>query len=139
MTNAHTSMHFGCGLWAAGFADVEPRLGFDAASCSVMNNLSELVVRHLEKDVALKLKQKDNEQLQASMPAGLSLWPGLGFIASSSSACHVWRRGGAAMPEESPECGQHRQASSLVRCCVLRHVPLPAANLRPPATHARLL
>ncbi|GLC36181.1 hypothetical protein PLESTF_001471200 [Pleodorina starrii] len=48
------------------FADVAPRPGFDAASCSVMNNLSELVVRHLEKDIALKLKQRDNDVLKAT-------------------------------------------------------------------------
>ncbi|GIL56613.1 hypothetical protein Vafri_11948 [Volvox africanus] len=48
------------------FADVAPRPGFDAASCSVMNNLSELVVRHLEKDIALKLKQRDNDLLKAT-------------------------------------------------------------------------
>jgi hypothetical protein len=46
------------------FADVTPRPGFDAASCSVMNNLSELVVRHLEKDIALKLKTRDNDVLK---------------------------------------------------------------------------
>ncbi|KAG2432561.1 hypothetical protein HXX76_008906 [Chlamydomonas incerta] len=48
------------------FADVSARPGFDAASCSVMNNLSELVVRHLEKDLALKLKSRDNDALKAT-------------------------------------------------------------------------
>ncbi|KAL6751941.1 mixed lineage protein kinase [Haematococcus lacustris] len=44
------------------FADVKPRV-FDAASCVMMNNMSELVVRQLEKDIALKLREKGNQQL----------------------------------------------------------------------------
>ena len=50
---------------------------FDAGSCAVMNNLSELVVRHLEKDIALKLKQRDNVALQVA-GAGKGLEQGQG-------------------------------------------------------------
>lgn len=47
------------------FADVKPRQ-FDAASCVVINNLSELVVRQLEKKIALKLKSKEHEDIAAA-------------------------------------------------------------------------
>mmetsp|Transcript_35206 Transcript_35206/g.78353 ORF Transcript_35206/g.78353 Transcript_35206/m.78353 type:complete len:865 (-) Transcript_35206:387-2981(-) len=47
------------------FADVKPR-SFDAGSCMIMNNLSELVVRQLEKNIVLKAKTMDNQQLQAA-------------------------------------------------------------------------
>ncbi|GAX81182.1 hypothetical protein CEUSTIGMA_g8615.t1 [Chlamydomonas eustigma] len=47
------------------FADVKPR-DWDAGSCMIMNNLSELVVRQLEKNLALKAKAKDNEELTAT-------------------------------------------------------------------------
>lgn len=47
------------------FADVKPRQ-FDAASCVIMNNLSELVVRQLEKMIALKLKAKENKDIVAA-------------------------------------------------------------------------
>jgi len=36
------------------FADVKPRV-WDAGSCMIMNNLSELVVRQLERGIALKV------------------------------------------------------------------------------------
>jgi hypothetical protein len=36
------------------FADTRPR-EFDASRCVVLNNLAELVVRHLEKDIALQV------------------------------------------------------------------------------------
>ena len=36
------------------FTDVKPR-AWDAGSCMIMNNLSELVVRQLEKGIALKV------------------------------------------------------------------------------------
>ena len=39
---------------------------FDAASCVVMNNLSELVVRQLEKIISLKLKAKENKDIAAT-------------------------------------------------------------------------
>mmetsp|Transcript_19044 Transcript_19044/g.32598 ORF Transcript_19044/g.32598 Transcript_19044/m.32598 type:complete len:905 (+) Transcript_19044:39-2753(+) len=44
------------------FADVKPRK-FDMASCLLMNNFSELVVRQLEKDITIKLKEKTNKEL----------------------------------------------------------------------------
>mmetsp|Transcript_31353 Transcript_31353/g.79990 ORF Transcript_31353/g.79990 Transcript_31353/m.79990 type:complete len:891 (-) Transcript_31353:88-2760(-) len=45
------------------FADVRPRK-IDAAACVMVNNLSELVVRQLEKDIALKQAQKNNQELE---------------------------------------------------------------------------
>ncbi|PNW77428.1 hypothetical protein CHLRE_10g436100v5 [Chlamydomonas reinhardtii] len=47
------------------FADVKPR-EFDASRCVVLNNLAELVVRHLEKDIALQLRAHDNNSLAAA-------------------------------------------------------------------------
>eukprot|EP00955_Chlamydomonas_euryale_P062565 358413-Chlamydomonas_euryale.AAC.16 len=47
------------------FADVKPR-EFDAASCILMNNLSELVVRQLEKNIALKARVQENEELSVA-------------------------------------------------------------------------
>ncbi|GAX72878.1 hypothetical protein CEUSTIGMA_g333.t1 [Chlamydomonas eustigma] len=37
---------------------------FDAGQCAILNNLSEMVVRHLEKEQLLKIKQSDNEALK---------------------------------------------------------------------------
>ncbi|GFR42473.1 hypothetical protein Agub_g3381 [Astrephomene gubernaculifera] len=47
------------------FADTKPR-EFDASRCVVLNNLAELVVRHLEKDIALQLRAHDNNSLAAA-------------------------------------------------------------------------
>ncbi|KAG2501254.1 hypothetical protein HYH03_001061 [Edaphochlamys debaryana] len=47
------------------FADTKPR-DFDASRCVVLNNLAELVVRHLEKDIALQLRAHDNNNLMAA-------------------------------------------------------------------------
>ncbi|PNH11410.1 Mitogen-activated protein kinase kinase kinase 13-A [Tetrabaena socialis] len=47
------------------FADVRPR-EFDASRYCVLNNLAELVVRHLEKDIALQLRAHDNNSLVAA-------------------------------------------------------------------------
>lgn len=47
------------------FVDTQPRV-LDAASCMIMNNFSELVVRQLEKDIALKAKSQDNADLAAT-------------------------------------------------------------------------
>ncbi|KXZ51728.1 hypothetical protein GPECTOR_11g175 [Gonium pectorale] len=47
------------------FADTKPR-DFDASRCVVLNNLAELVVRHLEKDIALQLRAHDNNSLAAA-------------------------------------------------------------------------
>ncbi|GLC34060.1 hypothetical protein PLESTB_000832900 [Pleodorina starrii] len=47
------------------FADVKPR-EFDASRCVVLNNLAELVVRHLEKDIALQLRAHHNHSLAAA-------------------------------------------------------------------------
>ncbi len=47
------------------FADTRPR-DFDASRCVVLNNLAELVVRHLEKDIALQLRAHDNNSLAAA-------------------------------------------------------------------------
>lgn len=45
------------------FADFKPRQ-FNASQCAILNNLSELVTRELEKDIALQLKIKESETLQ---------------------------------------------------------------------------
>ncbi|GLI66067.1 hypothetical protein VaNZ11_009786 [Volvox africanus] len=47
------------------FADTKPR-EFDSSRCVVLNNLAELVVRHLEKDIALQLRAHDNNSLAAA-------------------------------------------------------------------------
>jgi GAF domain-containing protein len=39
---------------------------FDAGQCTILNNLSEMVVRHLEKEKLLKMKQSDNEALRTA-------------------------------------------------------------------------
>ncbi|KAG2434249.1 hypothetical protein HXX76_007974 [Chlamydomonas incerta] len=53
-------------LGTLGFVDVAPRPGFDAASAAAMSNFTALVVRHLEKRMALKAKEEDNELLKAT-------------------------------------------------------------------------
>eukprot|EP00798_Chlamydomonas_sp_ICE-L_P002176 gene2176-12166_t len=47
------------------FVDTKPRV-MDAASCMIMNNFSELVVRQLEKDIALNKTSQENTELAAT-------------------------------------------------------------------------
>eukprot|EP00201_Polytomella_parva_P017206 CAMPEP_0175061330 /NCGR_PEP_ID=MMETSP0052_2-20121109/13522_1 /TAXON_ID=51329 ORGANISM="Polytomella parva, Strain SAG 63-3" /NCGR_SAMPLE_ID=MMETSP0052_2 /ASSEMBLY_ACC=CAM_ASM_000194 /LENGTH=575 /DNA_ID=CAMNT_0016327167 /DNA_START=98 /DNA_END=1822 /DNA_ORIENTATION=- len=46
------------------FADFKPRT-FDASNCMILSNLAEMVVRHVEKDIALQLRTQDNQALSA--------------------------------------------------------------------------
>lgn len=43
-------------------ADQKPR-AFDASSCQILNNMAELVVRHVERDIMLQLRKQDNTEM----------------------------------------------------------------------------
>lgn len=43
-------------------ADQKPRT-FDASSCAILNNMAELVVRHVERDIMLQLRKQDNSEM----------------------------------------------------------------------------
>jgi hypothetical protein len=49
------------------FVDNKPRK-MDAYHCQILNNFSELVVRELEKDIALQIKTKEHSQLEQVRP-----------------------------------------------------------------------
>jgi len=72
MVTGDTGVRFYCGapliasnghrLGTLCFADTKPR-EFDAGQATILGNLAEMVVRHIEKDIALQLKTADNAQL----------------------------------------------------------------------------
>ncbi|GFR53121.1 hypothetical protein Agub_g15837 [Astrephomene gubernaculifera] len=67
----HIRFYAGCPLVAANglrlgslcIIDSRPRPGFDAESCNMLANMAEMVVREVEKDVALEAHRRQSERL----------------------------------------------------------------------------
>ena len=63
MTNMCDAVDWSLWLPCRCFVDTKPRR-MDAESCMILNNLSEMVVRELEKDVYLSQQRQQAQQLQ---------------------------------------------------------------------------
>lgn len=81
------------------FADFKPR-PFDATSAHILNNLSELVVRHLEKDIALQvgggggLHTHTQSWRHEWLPPATAAFCGAGnrAVLALPSQCSLWER-----------------------------------------------